>query len=287
MGSACQSALMLDELIETDTQQEVPLDATLAHGAPKSSVSRFKAGRAARARPAEPTEISAQSHVGSTTTARAQPSAVRRAIRTGKLENGKLVGPAEDSASEDEEAQARELIDMLQRGELSNLGPNPLFVPGSVGDPGPSTIASAPSSARPPVSSGSVKERTKHPLLAQLSQSSQSPSPSPLPTPITMVGRSSPKMESAPIPTPVGSRVVERAPQARGNPIAVPTKNSKPPERVEPAYTPDVEYPAQTSVMPSMIVDSPSFPRPGESQPVPPDSTAQARKPSRFMQSRQ
>jgi hypothetical protein len=210
-------------------------------------VSRFKAGRA------EPT--------------RAHVPAVQRAVRTGKLEGGKLIGPADDSGSDDE------LVGMLARGELTNLGPEPASLPG----PGPSTQAG--------------RDR---PRLGELAHGFAQGG-SPLATPVNITERSSPKMGAAALPgppaperrpvsaqvaerRPVSAQVTERTPASRGTPIAVPSRHAKPPDR---GPAPVVEYPAQTSVMPSMVVDSPSFPPPGAPAPAP---VVQApRKTSRFM----
>jgi hypothetical protein len=233
--------------------QEVPLDATLAHAPPKPAVSRFKAGRA------EPM--------------RAHVPAVQRAVRTGKLEGGKLVGPADDSGSDADDA---ELVGMLARGELTNLGPEPASIPG----PGPSTQAG--------------RERATLPRLGELAQGLPQGG-SPLATPVNTTERSSPKMGAAALPgppaperrpvsaqvaerRPVSAQVTERTPASRGTPIAVPSRHAKPPDR---GPAPAVEYPAQTSVMPSMVVDSPSFPPPGA--PAPPPVVQAPRKTSRFM----
>ena len=77
----------------------MPLDATLASGRPKSSVSRFKAERTSRAAPSHSTLASHS--LGTSVVPSSSASSMKRAIRMGKLENGKLTG-GDEGESEDE-----------------------------------------------------------------------------------------------------------------------------------------------------------------------------------------
>jgi hypothetical protein len=86
----------------------VPLEATLSSPPPKPPISRFKASRLTSASP----NISL-----------VPGPTVQGAVRTGKLENGKLVDLNTISDDEDENVQAA--IELLKRGIIQNVGPLP------------------------------------------------------------------------------------------------------------------------------------------------------------------
>ncbi|KAL7283624.1 hypothetical protein ACG7TL_003059 [Trametes sanguinea] len=245
-------------------QPVVPLEASLASSPPKAT-SRFKASQAQNS--------SLPSHsLGASILPSSQGSTLKSAVRLGKLENGQLVG-GQDGESDDElDPQAKEMLEMLKRGEVVNVGPTL---------PAESSTASAastpapaeqrkPAVAQPAAQPADVSK----PKLSKVSQfkmsfgqstppqSPSSPSQSSsLSTPVTTVERSSPKL---------GSR--------GGTPIPVPTKTSrplasasKPPAQRQPQMpgmivdSPSFPAPGQAPQMPGMIVDSPSFPAPGQS----------------------
>ncbi|KAI0372950.1 hypothetical protein BV20DRAFT_963394 [Pilatotrama ljubarskyi] len=225
-------------------QPVVPLEATLASSPPKPPVSKFKASLNSGS--------SLPSHsLGGSILPSSQSSTLKSAVRLGKLQDGQLVG-GEDGESDDElDPQAKEVLEMLKKGEVVNVGPSlpPNGTTASPSSPTPAnqaepTLAESASEASPAQPKPKVSKVSQFKLSLAQSTPPQSPgSPaSSLSTPLTTVERSSPKL---------GSR--------NGTPIAVPTKTSRPPAS---SSGPTNQRPPE---MPGMIVDSPSFPAPGQS----------------------
>ncbi|KAI0362435.1 hypothetical protein OH77DRAFT_1416696 [Trametes cingulata] len=224
-------------------QPVVPLEATLASSPPKPPVSKFKASLGSGS--------SLPSHsLGGSILPSSQSSTLKSAVRLGKLENGQLVG-GEDGESDDElDPQAKEMLEMLKKGDVVNVGPT---LPPN-GTPVPDSSSASTSQAEPTsnetASEAPAQPKPKLSKVSQfklsLAQSTPPQSPgspaSSLSTPLTTAERSSPKL---------GSR--------SGTPIAVPTKTSRPPAS---SSRPSEQRPQQ---MPGMIVDSPSFPAPNQS----------------------
>ncbi|KAJ7074310.1 hypothetical protein C8F01DRAFT_1100048 [Mycena amicta] len=161
----------------------------------KSALSHFQASRIASSYNAT-IPASSGANIPSESTARA----LQRAIRLGKLDTtDQLVGgEAGESGSEDEDAVAQEILELLRKGEVFNAGPDGMHAvspPSLAGPP-----AGPPPSARKPSSS-----------KFKLSRSGHVPSPASTPTPPSEVNRSSPKLSESPRSSSgVMSSVVER-----------------------------------------------------------------------------
>jgi len=186
---------------------------------------------------------------------------IQHAIRTGKLNSdGQLIGAEDDSASEEEDQTMQEVLDLLKKGQIYNLGPNGEYV--HVVPPKASVQKSSSNNAAaitpPPAIENSQQFNAQLPIIRPKSSkfkasraamgrpsTSQANIPefeviSPSLTPVSHAGRSSPKSVDSP-------NVMELSVN----------------ERKFTTITP----PSQTVNQPppcSMIVDSPSFPMPEE-----------------------
>ena len=101
----------------------MPLDATLSSSQRKPSVSRFKADRIASPYNA-PFPSTSTSTIGTSILSASGSQTLQRAIRTGRLENDKLVGgDAGESASEPEDENVKEVLELLKQGQVHNIGP--------------------------------------------------------------------------------------------------------------------------------------------------------------------
>ncbi|PPQ73599.1 hypothetical protein CVT26_010497 [Gymnopilus dilepis] len=257
------AAAMTNHSHTTEDDMDVDIEAT--RGPSKPAISQFRASRLASAFSATtPRSLqSSSTSLGASVVPESSTRTIQRAIRTGKLDDdGKLVGAEVDSASEDEDAAVQEVLELLRKGEVYNLGPEGDYlhiVPpqGSSTDPqagvsAPSTQkeVSKPSSELPPPSMRSKTSKFKasraaagRPPTSNQASISGAHSPdsrSPSITPVSHVGRSSPKLDT---PTVLSPDVEKRAPLSG-----------------------QIQGPAKTSIQSppafSMIVDSPSFPMP-------------------------
>ena len=183
---------------------------------------------------------------------------IQRALRTGTLDsNDRLVGGEGDSASENEDPALQEVLELLKKGEVYNLGPDGNYIH-TIAPHSPSTATStaAPSETKPLPSSRRSqisKFKPSRPAEGKLPDSIAIPSPSSLSiheslspsiTPISHEYRSSPKLEVSQAMAP---QVYER------RPLSAPASSSA-----------GFKNPATLPF--SMIVDSPSFPAPQDSQ---------------------
>lgn len=159
--------------------------------------------------------------------------------------------------SDDDEAEARAIVELLSKGEFTNIGPQSTAFPGHATSSIPTALP-ATESSETPVSQRKPSKASKFKLsLAQPQELSKPGQPSSaLDTPVSTMERSSPKLTS---PGP-------------GTPIAVPTSSSRQPGRAPsasaslgPTGSPRTQ-PGQAQ-MPSMIVESPSFRPPGRAPP--------------------
>jgi hypothetical protein len=91
-------------------------------------VSHFQAHRLASAYNASaPSSSSGPESISPGTTVLPASSVrrIQRSIRTGKLDsNGNLVGGEADSASDDESGQLQEMLELIRRGDIHNIGPS-------------------------------------------------------------------------------------------------------------------------------------------------------------------
>lgn len=241
---------------------------------------------------------------------------MQHSIRTGKLDSdGNLVGGEADSASEDERLQ--DMLELIRRGEIHNIGPNAEGTysssPSANQD---SSISSSqtrtPASPReetlpyqakalPPPSMLSKTSKFKASQKASRSYPMDTPSGSSMPlsaarsssvTPISHERRSSPKSWTPTTPmtlTAEESPVVAASSTAQlhsPNPssaTAGQSLSSSPFSTItdSPPLSPDGSH--DVPLMPSMIVESPSFPRSQSSRRPdrPPTVLSTAVKPSR------
>ncbi|KDQ60919.1 hypothetical protein JAAARDRAFT_67344 [Jaapia argillacea MUCL 33604] len=303
-------------------QPEVPMEATLSSPPPKPSTSRFKANRKqARNNPGPSSSVTmASTSLGGATILPASASQkLNRVIRTGKLEGDKLVGgEAGESGSDGEgDANMKEVLEMLRRGEVINVGPqlNPSIAPivepafkssqtsssETTRPPSVSTLGSGSTSPQPPrgdppsglSQSGSMTfqpkskvSKFKTSFAASEMPTSHIPSPSDSvpPTPVSNVGRSSPKLST------ISDMVIERA----RTPVVSPSVS----RRSEPnaSQTLPPTFAATTASPPtplgSGVVESPTFQKPANSRsfvsqpfildspsPSPPDSSRRPQQP--------
>lgn len=212
---------------------------------------------------------------------------IQRAIKTGKLDSdGKLVGAEADSGSDEEDQAMQEVLELLKKGEVYNLGPNGEYLHAVHPNQIPQTQCTT---SQPPSSTQEARQRSSDPpppprkptiskFKASLAAagrpaanrtSTPSPSlsdnPSPSVTPVLHAGRSSPKLDSP------SQKLVKDHIEA-GTPIALtPADSSNPQVQILSPF--------------SMIVDSPSFPKPqgatSLSSPSYPSSAQSTRRPER------
>ena len=217
----------------------------------KPAVSHFRANRIASSYNASmPTPSTS---LGASVVPASSSRTIQHALRMGSLDSdGRLVGGEADSASEDEDPALQEVIELLKKGEVYNLGPNGNYIHTIP----PRSLQTATSTATPSSNQQELSATKSLPPPSRRSQTSkfkasrpadpiaiQTPSPmsiydslSPSITPISHERRSSPKLE-APLGIAIASQVYER------QPLSAPASSS-----------------AGSSTLPfSLIVDSPSF----------------------------
>ncbi|KAI8989717.1 hypothetical protein BD414DRAFT_438892 [Trametes punicea] len=276
MGAEALAAMRNHEHHEGENEWDqpvVPLEATLASSPPKPSVSRFKASLASGS------TLPSHSLDGSILPS-SQTSRLKSSVRLGKLENGQLVGGEEGESGDELDPQSKEMLEMLRKGEIVNVGPTlPAGETATSLQSIPTPPQQAPLAPAEPLAQPCAAQKPNPSKVSQfkisLAQSTSAQSPlssapgSSLSTPTSIVERSSPKL---------GSR------SGTGTPIQVPAKTSRPspssskaPEQLPPQMpgmavdSPAFSAPGQRfgaskkppMQMPGMIVDSPSFPAPG------------------------
>ncbi|KAJ7510140.1 hypothetical protein B0H11DRAFT_1957866 [Mycena galericulata] len=165
----------------------------------KPAISHFQANRlAASYNTAAP---SSSQSLGVNVVPAASAQTLQRAIRVGKLDSdNRLVGgDAGESGSEDEAAM-QEIMELLKKGEVYNLGPDGNFLhavpPPSNPSPSTSAVIDAPplTSRKPPTSKFKLARSGQRPSAA----AAPSPEPPGSSTPPSNAARSSPKL-----PTPM------------------------------------------------------------------------------------
>ena len=236
--------------------QESTPDATRQSSKP--AVSQFRATRIASSYNAS--MPSSSTSLGASIVPASSSRTIQRALRTGTLDSsGKLVGGESDSASEDEDPAIQEVLGLLKKGQVYNLGPDSNYIhtipPRSPSTATPSS-SQEPSEIKPlPPSRRTQTSKFKPSRLAEgkplpsdpitISNSSSmsiNDLLSPSSTPITHQRRSSPKLEAS---QAIAPQVYER------KPLSTPASSSS-------SFV--TENPATLPI--SMIVDSPSFPVP-------------------------
>ncbi|KAG6335212.1 hypothetical protein ID866_3883 [Astraeus odoratus] len=230
-----------------------------AHVSPQ--VSRFRAGRMSEAydKSHSPTPACLESSV----VPEARQKSIRNAIRVGKLENNQLVGgPSGDSGSEDDDV--REMIELLKKGNVQNVGPN--FDPTSMSRRHTSEGVSARPTA-PPAATLKLPTPNLPPgdavnpahLPRQVSAHSTSPK--------SAVGGVIERKPPRPPPSqafPLQKPSRQPTAGARSAVIQPPSDADSFSAPANPVFSSIVESPSYPA--PSMIVESPSFPRPQATQ---------------------
>ncbi|KAI0261378.1 hypothetical protein BC834DRAFT_1028256 [Gloeopeniophorella convolvens] len=251
-------------------QEEVPLEATLSRPHPKPAQSRFKNGRIAQAYSTRVPSAAPSTSLGASVVP-GSAGAIRRTVRTGRLEGGQLVGGESESDPEDEDARVRAFMDALRRGEVTNAGvagnsdvlvaalESAYGAPRSAPTAPPSSSAAGPSAPSEPPKSTAPKV-SKFKLARAPPRAPGADGSSREGTPVDVAPRSSPKLPTPKLPT--SDTVLERKPPAVidspsfARPQAAPAEPSSfvpPPMIVDsPSFAP-----------PPMIIDSPSFAPPG------------------------
>lgn len=229
----------------------------------KPSVSQFKASRLASSYAASSPSTSIGASVVPTSAART----IQKTVKTGKIDdNDQLVGGDADSASEDETTEnAQELLSLLRRGELYNIGPDGNYLhvdPPSDGGQRATETPSLPSAIGRAIPKDLTPIDRPKTSKFKLSRASGQHSPfrrsSNNDAPIPIAERSSPNM-------PMPMNIVER--KSMTGHLAVNPSVSEPLPSGQasvanrrPAVPGDQIVPSST--FSSVITDSPSFPVP-------------------------
>ncbi|KAJ7709611.1 hypothetical protein B0H17DRAFT_1028487 [Mycena rosella] len=232
---------------DQDGVSQKTAEESLNQSSRKPAISHFQANRLTSSYNAA--APSSSKSLGANVLPASSARTLQRAIRVGKLDSdNRLVGgDAEESGSEQEDDTGmQEIMELLKKGEVYNLGPDGKFIhtipppsqpPSSPSVPSP---AVAPDTPPPPISSR--KPPTSKFKLARAGQRPAATSPSPdmsgPPTPPSSAARSSPKL-----PTDDQS-IPPTSPRA---PVLSSAVVEKPPSSSSAAFA-------------SMIIDSPSFP---------------------------
>lgn len=178
------------------------MEATLASTQPKPSVSKFKSSLVNRAA----TTTMASHSLGQAVLPASQTSSLKSAIRMGKLEDGKLVGGEAGESGDEMEEEVKEIIELLKKGEVTNIGPQTSAAQST-------QPSSQPQDETPALQPPSKLSRFKAAIASDSSSPTlSSPSDSNFNTPISLTERSSPKLAT---------------------PIAVPTTVSRPPPKAQ------------------------------------------------------
>lgn len=263
----------------------------------KPSISQFRASRLASSYSASAPSSSSVS-LGTSVLSASTARTIQKAVRAGKLDaDGRLVGGDLDSASEDEVEGMQDVLELLKKGEVYNLGPDGNYIhtiPPRKADGKAKASTSVsntptvpetdplPTLSRPKTSRFKLdRSQSGRPAL-HVSPPSSSPN-SRSQTPISDVQRSSPKLPISSVkerhPTtktiPPAGPSSSRSPSASlstNTPFVVPENSTKKAQKAVPAAMPSmiVESPSfakPSSPMPSMIVESPSFARPANPRP--------------------
>ncbi|TFK30183.1 hypothetical protein FA15DRAFT_201958 [Coprinopsis marcescibilis] len=278
MGQAAAEAI--DAMAKHDDAPETESGVGLAFGDPsKPSISQFRASKLASAYNAD--NSGASNFVVPSATAKS----VQKSIRTGKLDDkGNLIGGEDDSASELEDENMQEVLELLKKGEVYNVGQHLHTVPpANTTSAAPSETASAlrlddATKSLPPLATKNTVSKFKLSRSAGRSDlviDGLSPSP----TPVNNFPRSSPKLESrslSPVepvqglPPTVPTTLQSQFSTIVDSPSFAPPAGSSNPSfnmiADPPSFTPTPIASNSGGKHPafSMIVDSPSFPPPGK-----------------------
>ncbi|RDX56501.1 hypothetical protein OH76DRAFT_1425989 [Lentinus brumalis] len=240
----------------TDAENEwdqpmVPLDASLASSPPKPSASRFKSSRSSA------TSTLPSQSLGANILPASQSSTLKSAVRLGKLEDDMLVGGEEGESDDEIHPAAKEMLEMLKKGEVVNVGPTaPANIAGAVRAAATSQPTTSNGDVSPEISATTSSVSNEAPVAHKPKVSKVSQFKMSFSEPSVVRGPVSPGSALV-TPTNTNPRSSPKLPSLAGTPIAVPTRTSY---VAGPSKNAPVRRPAE---MPGMIVDSPSFPAPG------------------------
>ncbi|KAH9032030.1 hypothetical protein EDB85DRAFT_1957387 [Lactarius pseudohatsudake] len=228
-------------------QEEVPLDATLAGPRPKPPQSKFRSERLAQAYGTHVPSTTPSTSLG-TSVLPSSSGALRRAVRTGRLEDDHLVGNG-DNDSEDEggsevgeDARIRAFMDALRRGDVTNAG---------AAENSDALVAALESAYGAPPASSAPAPPTTVPTAARQQKGSKFKLARPVAPPRTLVDDEGPREGPAARVLPTSETVLERK---RPGPSSPTTPRSQAP--LPPPTAPGI------ADAPMAIIDSPSFPPP-------------------------
>ncbi|KAH9070957.1 hypothetical protein EDB83DRAFT_2365537 [Lactarius deliciosus] len=251
-------------------QEEVPLDATLAGPRPKPPQSKFRSERLAQAYGTQVPSTTPSTSLG-TSVLPSSSGALRRAVRTGRLEGDHLVGNG-DNDSEDEggsevgdDARIRAFTDALRRGDVTNAG---------AAENSDALVAALESaygaSPKPPPASSAPAPPTTVPIPARQQKGSKFKLARPVAPPRTLVDDEGPREGPAARVLPTSETVLERKRPGPSSPTTPRSQAPLPPTSPgiadspitiidSPSFPPP---PAAAVAAPIAIIDSPSFPPP-------------------------
>ncbi|EAU88855.2 hypothetical protein CC1G_01228 [Coprinopsis cinerea okayama7 len=247
-ATAMQELSSQTETPATETEESVGISFKESQ---KPAVSQFRANKLASAYGASnPTSVVPV----------ATAKTIQKSIRTGKLdEDGNLVGGEDDSASELEDEGMQEVLQLLRKGEVYNLGPNGEYIhtvhpQDAARGTGTSSAPRVddPSKTLPPLNTKNPVSKFKVSRAAAGRPSDSVQSLSPSPTPVSDLNRSSPKTAS---PTAQAApKLSEGLSTTSLNPMSMIVDSS--------SFAPSPGSSTSRASF-SMIVESPSFPPTG------------------------
>ena len=263
--------------------QDIPLDVPSSEQS-KPSISRFKASRIAASYGAS--TPSSSTSLGASVLPVSSARTLQRAIRAGKLDaDERLVGGEADSASDEETGEMQEVFELLKKGEVYNLGPDGHYIhapPLAFSDGKPSnapatslaTGNTSQSNTFPPLDRTKTSKFKLSRSRPEKSTSAISPSPSlgsQDHTPISYDERSSPKLPAAMTPTVIERQPLQTNATVKSTPSSMATRSVATNSSVS-LQAPPAPSNVTSSASPqafSMVIESPSFPKPKLQGPTP------------------
>ncbi|KAF9077134.1 hypothetical protein BDP27DRAFT_1357282 [Rhodocollybia butyracea] len=204
--------------------------------------------------------------------------ALQKSIRLGKLDEQKRLVGGEDSDSDAE--TAREILELLQKGDVYNIGPNGEYIPSNAaGNAAGST--KGPPAQIPPFTPPTepLPQKTK---ASRFKLSKTQVEASRADTPVSTVSRSSPKLPQETMKSSVAERqpVGSKSSSSRLSQDTIKSSiierqlaSSKlPHQSSQPSAVPHASPPPPPNPSTSMIVESPSFPHSSQRRPDRPPS---------------
>lgn len=221
---------------------------------------------------------------------------IQQSIRTGKLDStGHLIGRDDDSASETEAEGLQDVLDLIRKGEICNVGPKGEYIPNSqhsedLTSSNQSAGSSAQRSGSLPFQSStlpapSMRSKTSKFKASRATAGRPSPASLSLPmhdtpfssgtvTPVSYDNRSSPKLDTPTMPVmipTVGERTRPAASPVHSPKNVIPAAKHDPPNSLFSMTIDSPSFPAySTPAMSPMIIESPSYPHHSSRPVLPP-----------------